>query len=101
MDDPDPMLIVTRCAYGVPEGSEQLDRYLDEALGGYATALLAHLSAVRDTALRARRAAADPTAYRPDGLASLTERLERAMQPFIELDREFARYALAPSQKRS
>jgi hypothetical protein len=89
----DPMLIVTRLAYKVRDGHEQLDEYLDEALGEYALALYAHLKGVREAVCSMKSAAHVPTNYRSTGLASLTENLENASQSLLALDREFMRYA--------
>lgn len=93
----DPMLIVTRIAYGVPEGPKQLDTYIDEALENYGLAIYAHMCTLRDTIERFK---SDPTEYRSNGLASITERLEASLKPFLDLDREFARYE-RPLESRS
>lgn len=91
------MLIVTRLAYGVRDGREQLDEYLDEALGEYALALYAHLNGVREAVCSMKSAAHVPTNYRSTGLASLTENLENASERILALDREFMRYVPSAS----
>ena len=88
----DPLLIVTRLAYGVREGHVQLDEYLDEALGEYALAFYAHLNGVREAACMMKRSAHNPMTYRCSGLASLSENLQRATDRILSLDREFMRY---------
>lgn len=88
----DPMLIVTRIAYGVPEGREQLDDYVHEALEAYGLAIYAHMRTVQEAVEHFDSARSDPTRYRSNGLASTTERVARSLKPFLALDREFSKY---------